>query len=129
VQKRVASGVLSAGHARALLALDSEEQMLTLAKRIVAEGLSVRSTEEIVALQKNDGTLDKPRKRSAQNYWKDSSLPQKLGDRFDTKVTIRGTEQKGRIEITFASQEDLQRISGLLVGGGNLKNSDADGWV
>lgn len=129
VQKRVASGVLSAGHARALLALDSEEQMLTLAKRIVAEGLSVRSTEEIVALQKNDGTPDKPRKRSAQNYWKGSALPQKLGDRFDTKVTIRGTEQKGRIEITFASQEDLQRISDLLVGGESLKNSDADGWV
>jgi ParB family chromosome partitioning protein len=125
VQKRVASGVLSAGHARALLGLDSEKQMVDLAARIVAEGLSVRSTEEIVALKKNVGVEKKTTKKSPQNYWRGSSLPQKLGDRFDTKVSIRGSEKKGRIEITFASPEDLQRITDLLVGEGHV----SDGWV
>ncbi|MCI1984418.1 MAG: ParB/RepB/Spo0J family partition protein [Bifidobacteriaceae bacterium] len=128
VQKRVASGVLSAGHARALLSLDSEEQMMSLAARIVAEGLSVRSTEEIVALQKNSHSDKKSAKRTSKNYWSGSSLPQRLGDKFDTKVSIRGSEKKGRIEITFASSEDLQRITDLLVGNG-LQEPKANGWV
>lgn len=130
VQKRVASGVLSAGHARALLGLSTEKQMLDLAKRIVAEGLSVRSTEEIVVLEqgKPEGKTKRPRKQGT--YWSSSPLPKKLEDHFETKVQIRGTEEKGRIEITFASPDDLKRITDLLVGeGASSEQSGADGWV
>lgn len=126
VQKRVASGVLSAGHARALLSLKTEKQMLDMAKRIVEEGLSVRSTEELVALQKGEQKPKSGHRRSVSQYWKSSELPQRLGDRFDTKVTIRGTQNKGRIEITFASKDDLQRITNLLV---DSKQQGTDGWV
>lgn len=127
VQKRVASGVLSAGHARALLGLDSEKQMLDLAARIVAEGLSVRSTEEIVALQHGTTEMNTKRPRKKSTFWASSELPQKLEDHFDTKVTIRGDEKKGKIEITFSSQEDLQRITDMLVG--EKTNRSQDGWV
>ncbi|MCI1935292.1 MAG: ParB/RepB/Spo0J family partition protein [Bifidobacteriaceae bacterium] len=127
VQKRVASGVLSAGHARALLGLDSEKQMLDLATRIVAEGLSVRSTEEIVALQHGTTEMNTKRPRKKSTFWASSELPQKLEDHFDTKVTIRGDEKKGKIEITFSSQEDLQRITNMLVG--EKTNRSQDGWV
>lgn len=129
VQKRVASGVLSAGHARALLSLESEQPMLDLAKRIVAEGLSVRSTEEIVALQKGSGSAKTARKRKSASYWTSSPLPQQLGDRFDTKVSIRGSEKKGKIEISYSSPEDLQRIADLLVGEARVASKANDGWV
>lgn len=129
VQKRVASGVLSAGHARALLSLESEQQMLDLAKRIVAEGLSVRSTEEIVALQKGSGPAKTARKRKSASYWTSSPLPQQLGDHFDTLVNIRGSEKKGKIEISYSSPEDLQRIADLLVGESAGTSKASDGWV
>lgn len=127
IQKRVASGVLSAGHARALLTMDTEQDMQELAQRIVAEGLSVRSTEELVALWKNRSTpTATPRSGSSRNYWKSSDLPQRLGDRFDTKVSIRGSQKRGRIEIVFSSPEDLERITNLLEGTSETK--DSDGW-
>ena len=127
VQKKVASGVLSAGHARALLALNSVEDMDKLALRIIGEGLSVRSTEEIVAMMT---THDKektkaPAKRRA-NVWEGSAIQQGLENRFETKVAITGTKKHGRIEITFSSPEDMDRILSLL----NPSNADAsDGWV
>ncbi|NEG90430.1 ParB/RepB/Spo0J family partition protein [Bifidobacterium aerophilum] len=131
VQKKVAAGVLSAGHARALLALRNEEDMDKLATRIIAEGLSVRSTEEIVAMKLAEG--DQPRKARANknNPWANSPIRQNLEDRFDTKVSIKGSEQHGRIEIVFSSPEDMNRILDLLMAGkgGDADTSDvAGGW-
>ncbi|MBT1162271.1 ParB/RepB/Spo0J family partition protein [Bifidobacterium sp. SO1] len=115
VQKKVAAGVLSAGHARALLALGSEDEMEQLAQRIIAEGLSVRSTEEIVAMKVAES--DQPRKARANknNPWANSPIREHLENRFDTKVSIKGSEQHGRIEIVFSSPEDMNRILDLLM--------------
>ena len=115
VQKRVAAGVLSAGHARALLGLSDPEAMDKLANRIIAEGLSVRSTEEIVSMENANG--DKPKKAKARkdNPWANSPIASHLEDRFDTKVSIKGTPTHGRIEIVFSSSEDMERILGLLM--------------
>lgn len=112
VQKQVAAGLLSAGHARALLGLPEQSDMIELAQRIIDEGLSVRSTEEIVSMkaaQKN-----KP-KVNRHNPWAGSPMQQGLEQRFSTKVSIKGTEQHGRIEIVFSSPEDMERIVGLLM--------------
>ncbi|MDR0417711.1 MAG: ParB/RepB/Spo0J family partition protein [Propionibacteriaceae bacterium] len=110
VQRRVAAGVLSAGHARALLALDSVEQMERLAERIVAEGLSVRTTEEMVAL----GLREKPRRRSASRaksaHPRADDLAGELSDHFDTRVKVEIGRNKGRIVIEFAGEDDLDRI-------------------
>ena len=125
VQKRVAAGVLSAGHARALLSAGSEQDMEVLADRIVAEGLSVRDAEEIVALKHSDNSQHTPRARS-QNPWAGSEIQTKLEDRFDTRVIIRGSHKKGRIEIVFSSQEDMNRILQLLAGGDPPQSGD---WV
>ena len=127
VQKKVASGVLSAGHARALLALNSVEDMDKLALRIIGEGLSVRSTEEIVAMMTMRGKEEAkaPTKRRA-NVWEGSAIQQSLENRFETKVAITGTKKHGRIEITFSSPEDMDRILALL----NPSNADtSDGWM
>jgi ParB family chromosome partitioning protein len=112
VQRRVAAGVLSAGHARALLALDSVEQQEDLAQRIVAEGLSVRATEEIVALAGSEG----PGKKVAVRRAKPRSpgledLADRLSDRFDTRVKVDLGRRKGRITIEFGSVDDLERIA------------------
>lgn len=126
VQKKVASGVLSAGHARALLGLDSEEDMDKLAVRIIGEGLSVRSTEEIVAMMTMDERKNaKPAVKRRANVWSGSAIEQSLNDRFDTKVAIKGTKKHGRIEITFSSPEDMQRILSLL----DPEQPASDGWV
>lgn len=129
VQKKVAAGVLSAGHARALLALSTEQEMMDLANRIVREGLSVRTTEELVALSKRKN--GKQSARSARkDYWSQSGLPQQLEDYYNTKVTIKGTPKKGRIEIVFSSEDDLKRIADILMTSptaGPLP-SDNDGW-
>ena len=126
VQRRVAAGVLSAGHARALLGLGSEQTMAALADRIVAEGLSVRSTEEIVAMQ----SASKPAKAAKphrESPWNGSHIQMSLEDRFDTKVSIRGSQNKGRIEIVFSSPEDMNRILELLIpGDGQAKSTE---WV
>ncbi|MFR0589098.1 ParB/RepB/Spo0J family partition protein [Bifidobacterium apri] len=115
VQKKVAAGVLSAGHARALLGLSNEEDMDKLANRIIAEGLSVRSTEEIVALKTMAGEQPKKESKKTANPWTDSPIRQHLEQRLDTKVTIRGSQKKGRIEITFSSPDDMQRILDILM--------------
>ena len=116
VQKHIASGVLSAGHARALLALASPEEMEALAKRIIAEGLSVRSTEEIVSIKVDNGDDSSKRNRvKRNNKWASSLVRKQLEERFATKVAIKGTENHGRIEIVFSSPEEMQRIIGILV--------------
>lgn len=117
VQRGVASGKISAGHARALLGLKDPKDMVKLARRIIREGLSVRSTEEIVALETGNAGSKAAKRRAAMTYWKQSPLPRRLEDHFDTKVSIRGTEEKGRIEISFSSPEELNRITDLLMQG------------
>ena len=130
VQKKVASGVLSAGHARALLALPTEEAMEKLADRIIGEGLSVRSTEEIVSMQVAASEQPKKRRTHAVNPWVGSAIQQSLENRFDTKVSIKGTAKHGRIEIVFSSPEDMDRIMKLLVPeSSTLQDDDQAGWV
>ncbi|KAB8286594.1 chromosome partitioning protein ParB [Bifidobacterium ramosum] len=129
VQKKVAAGILSAGHARALLALTDEEEMDKLATRIIAEGLSVRSTEEIVAMKIAQGEQPRKARANKNNPWANSPVQQHLENHFDTKVSIKGSKTHGRIEIVFSSPEDMDRIIGLLMptadGGESAAN---DGW-
>lgn len=115
VQKKVAAQVITAGHARALLSLSTAEEMERLAERIVAEGLSVRTTEEIVRLGKAKAT---PRPRARQQRPLSplgESVVSALSDAYDTRVTITEGRKKGRIVIEFAGSEDLQRIADLIL--------------
>lgn len=113
VQRRVASGVLSAGHARALLGLDDGAAMERLAQRIVAEGLSVRSVEEIVVLGDDEPAARRsPRRSSPSPELKE--LADRLSDRFETRVQVAMGRRKGRITVEFAGAEDLERILTLL---------------
>ena len=115
VQKKVAAQVITAGHARALLSLSTPEEMERLAERIVAEGLSVRTTEEIVRLGKAKAT---PRPRARQQRPLSplgESVASALSDAYDTRVTITEGRKKGRIVIEFAGSEDLQRITDLIL--------------
>ncbi|HET9655199.1 MAG TPA: ParB/RepB/Spo0J family partition protein [Kineosporiaceae bacterium] len=115
VQRRVAAGVLSAGHARSLLGLEDTDAMERLAARIVSEGLSVRAVEEIVAL--GDGPVAKPAKRRprAGTYTGElNDLAGRLGDRLDTRVSIALGKTRGKLTIDFASVDDLNRILGLM---------------
>ncbi|MGK5673817.1 ParB/RepB/Spo0J family partition protein [Micromonospora sp. URMC 106] len=116
VQKRVAAGVLSAGHARALLSLDEPEAQEQLALRIVAEGLSVRATEEIVALALSDGPTKKEtaRRRPKPHAPALTDLADRLSDRFDTRVKVDIGRSKGKITIEFATVDDLERIVGII---------------
>lgn len=114
VQQRVAAGVLSAGHARALLSLDSEHEMEILANRIVAEGLSVRAAEEIVKLSKRPKEVTEPRVRPAASE-RALRVEGSLADRLDTAVSIVEGRRKGKIVISFADDQDLERISSLLL--------------
>ncbi|GAA3393899.1 ParB/RepB/Spo0J family partition protein [Cryptosporangium minutisporangium] len=113
VQRRVAAGVLSAGHARALLSLDDNDAQERLATRIVAEGLSVRATEEIVALggDPEPPTRDAPARRSRMRSPGLEELAGRLSDRFDTRVKVDLGKRKGRITIEFATIDDLERIA------------------
>jgi ParB family chromosome partitioning protein len=110
VQRRVAAGVLSAGHARALLGLTDGAAVERLAQRVVAEGLSVRATEEIVALGGTDGPAHAPRPRAGQRSEAIDALASRLSDRFETRVRVDLGKSKGRVTIEFASVEDLNRI-------------------
>jgi ParB family chromosome partitioning protein len=117
VQRRVAAGVLSAGHARALLSLDDTDAQDELAARIVAEGLSVRATEELVALAQRDGGRSRaPRTPPARRITAPAAieLANKLSDLFDTRVRVDIGRRKGRITVEFASIDDLERIVGLM---------------
>ncbi|MGH3824124.1 MAG: ParB/RepB/Spo0J family partition protein [Pseudonocardiaceae bacterium] len=117
VQRRVAVGVLSAGHARALLSLDEPLAQEDLAARIVAEGLSVRATEEAVTLsrtepRKNPSKATTPRPIQAPGL---QHLAESLSDTFDTQVKVELGRRKGRIVIEFGSVDDLERITSLML--------------
>ncbi|MFI6782305.1 ParB/RepB/Spo0J family partition protein [Micromonospora sp. NPDC050276] len=116
VQRRVAAGILSAGHARALLSLDEAEAQEQLALRIVAEGLSVRATEEIVALTLNDGPArgQTGKRRPKAHAPALTDLADRLSDRFDTRVKVDIGRSKGKITIEFATVDDLERIVGII---------------
>ncbi|WP_415947709.1 ParB/RepB/Spo0J family partition protein [Streptomyces sp. KLOTTS4A1] len=117
VQKRVAAGVLSAGHARALLSVEDTEEQERLAYRIVAEGLSVRSVEEIVQLMSTD-PKKAPKAKGPRAGTRVSPalthLASRLSDRFETRVKVDLGQKKGKIVVEFASMDDLQRILGTL---------------
>ena len=112
VQKRVAAGVLSAGHARALLSLENPEAQERLAARIFAEGLSVRTVEEIVAV----GSDESPPRRSLRATAKPPTAPglghlaDRLSDLFETRVKVELGQRKGKIVVEFATIDDLERI-------------------
>ena len=108
VQKRVALGIISAGHARALLGLTDAAEIEKLANRIVAENLSVRSVEEIIA---TGGSGRKTAKRKTRKGNPElNEIAEELGDHLDTRVKIEGTAGKGKIVIEYSGGEDLQRI-------------------
>ena len=116
VQRRVAAGVLSAGHARALLALEGgAEKQEELAARIVAEGWSVRATEEAVTLANREDTSVSPgpRRRPSQVPGL-QDVAERLSTAFDTRVTVSLSKRKGRIVVEFGSVDDLQRIVDLM---------------
>ena len=113
VQRKVAVGVLSAGHARALLSLVNSAEIENLANRIVSEGLSVRAVEEIVAMSDGKVKGEKVKRHTTQNpHLKE--LGDQLGNKFDTRVVIELGRQRGKITIEFADEEDLARITKLL---------------
>jgi ParB family chromosome partitioning protein len=115
VQRKVAAGVISAGHARALLGLTQASDIEKLASRIIAEGLSVRATEEIIATLKPAG---KTVKKSAAKGFSAAGLAaaELLGDYLDTRVTVQAGKDKGKIVIEYSGNEDLQRIVDLIEG-------------
>ncbi|MQA17560.1 MAG: chromosome partitioning protein ParB, partial [Pseudonocardiaceae bacterium] len=111
VQRRVAAGVISAGHARALLAVEDSAAQDHLANRIVAEGLSVRNVEELVTLGLEDSTEEKPRRKQQQKKPVApgvDDLADRLSDRLDTRVRVDLGARKGKIVVEFASVEDLE---------------------
>ncbi|WP_188189021.1 ParB/RepB/Spo0J family partition protein [Nonomuraea sp. SYSU D8015] len=116
VQSKVAAGIISAGHARALLGLSSAEEQIQLAKRIVAELLSVRAVEEIVAMgsakaAKKPTRERQPAKPTAPGL---THLADRLSDHFETKVKVDLGRRKGRIVVEFATIDDLERIIGTM---------------
>jgi len=113
VQRRVAAGVISAGHARALLSLTNEKEIENLANRIVAEGLTVRAVEEIVAsggAKVKGGSIRSGKKITP----KLKEIADELSDHLDTRVNVELGKQKGKIVIEFATIEDLERISKVI---------------
>lgn len=120
VQKRVAAGVLSAGHARALLSVEDSEEQDRLAHRIVAEGLSVRAVEEIVTLMgSRPQKAQRPKGPRAGALVSPAltDLATRLSDRFETRVKVDLGQKKGKITVEFASMEDLERILSSLAPG------------
>ncbi|WJY98642.1 ParB/RepB/Spo0J family partition protein [Corynebacterium fournieri] len=121
VQRRVAAGVLSAGHARALLGIklgsataDAQGQ---LADRIVAEGLSVRATEEAVSLINSNGKVpDKPKRQPVPQPEYLTQAADSLADIWDTKVSVTMGKRKGKIVVEFGDKDDFERIMGLIQG-------------
>jgi ParB family chromosome partitioning protein len=117
VQRRVAANVISAGHARALLGLEDAEAMDKLAQRIVSEGLSVRATEEAVSVSGGEAAVPTARRRprAGTQHAELDDLATRLADRLDTRVSISLGRNKGKINVEFASVEDLNRILAILV--------------
>jgi ParB family chromosome partitioning protein len=114
VQRRVAAGVLSAGHARALLGLEDPVEQEVLAQRIVAEGLSVRAVEELVALGGPEGPRQRGPRVRREVPPELGALTGALADRLDTRVRVELGARKGRMTIEFAGVEDLRRILATL---------------
>jgi len=111
VQQKLASGVLSAGHARALLGLSDAATIEKLAARIVSEGLSVRATEEIISAGAPKGQSTKKPKQTKSATPELQEIAERIGDALDTRVSIQGSAKKGTIVIEFAGAEDLKRIT------------------
>jgi ParB family chromosome partitioning protein len=111
VQRKVAAGVLSAGHARALLSLVDEDRIERLANRIVSEGLSVRATEEIVATGQSEERKRRKKDSPARQF---PDISGRLSDKYDTRVTVQSGKAKGKIVIEFSGQTDLERIIKIL---------------
>ncbi|TCK27663.1 ParB/RepB/Spo0J family partition protein [Pseudonocardia endophytica] len=115
VQRRVAAGVLSAGHARALLGLEDAGQQEDLAGRIVAEGMSVRATEEAVVLARQDGPAKEKATRTRSEAPAElTEVADRLSDQFETRVRVELGKRKGRIVVEFGSVEDLERITSMM---------------
>jgi ParB family chromosome partitioning protein len=114
VQRRLAAGVLSAGHARALLGMADGAAMERMAQRIVAEGLSVRNVEELVALGEGNDAPKARRPRAGARHPQLDDLTTGLSDHLETRVAIALGQRKGKITVEFASVEDLRRILGLM---------------
>ncbi len=112
VQRKVAAGVLSAGHARALLGLTDEAEIEHLANRIVAEGLSVRATEELVA--SGFASAKTKRKSTPHHAPQMVEIAERLSDYFDTRVQVQLGKSKGKIVIEFSGGDDLERLLALL---------------
>lgn len=115
VAQRVAAGVLSAGHARAILSLTTSEEMEAMAKKIVAEGLSVRAVEELVAVgdKFSEKKVKAKKGRASSSQINESS--EKLSNYLDTRVKVEMGRAKGKITIEFASTEDMNRIVDLII--------------
>jgi ParB family chromosome partitioning protein len=117
VQSRVAAGVLSAGHARAILGLPTPQAQEAMATRAVAEGMSVRGVEEAVSLARNDEPDKAPRPSGKRPQPPElMALADRLSDRFDTRVKVDVGRSKGKVTIEFGSMDDLHRILGVLEG-------------
>ena len=114
VQQKLASGVLSAGHARALLGLSDASTIEKLAARIISEGLSVRATEEIISSGAPKGQSTKKPKQTKSASPELQEIAERIGDALDTRVSIQGSAKKGTIVIEFAGAEDLKRITKAL---------------
>ena len=114
VQQKLVSGVLSAGHARALLGLSDASAIERLATRIVTEGLSVRATEEIISSGAPKGQSAKKPKQTKSASPELQEMAERIGDALDTRVSIQGSAKKGTIVIEFAGAEDLKRITKAL---------------
>jgi ParB family chromosome partitioning protein len=115
VQRRVAAGVLSAGHARALLALDDPARQDALATRVVAEGISVRGLEELIAVAEGGAPPVTRHRRTRPAGPAAAEIAERLADRLETRCRVDIGRSKGRIVVEFASLEDLQRILGILL--------------
>lgn len=111
VQRKVAAGVISAGHARALLGLNDERDIELLANRVVSEGLSVRSLEEIIAAGL---TQDRVKRKLITRDTHLTEVEEELSDYFDTRISVQSGKAKGKIIIEFSGTSDLQRVLALI---------------
>ena len=113
VQKKLASGAISAGHARALLGLSDPNEIERIANKIVSEGLSVRATEELIVVS-GGGKKSSSKKSGTSSLGKYQELEERIGDALDTRVKIKGGKSGGKIIVEFADSQDLLRIAGKL---------------
>ena len=127
VQRRVAAGVLSAGHARALLSVEDQAAQERMAQRVVAEGLSVRAVEELVALGETGDDEPVRKRRSKPFAPKVAELADRLSDHFETRVKVDLGKTKGKIVVEFATVDDLHRIVAAMgLPTPNVPSSDSD---